>query len=79
MITGNEPFNPCVIVDGEDEENMCEVNAPGITLRQHFALEAMKILLAKSMNRTEWTIAIDAVCLADELIKQLNKNETIQK
>lgn len=72
MIDGNESAMPFVLPRGEDDFSV------GMTKREYFAVLAMNGFLA-SWGQHDLVaaeeIAHDSVCLADALIKELNKTE----
>ena len=72
MTNGNEPafskaafYHPEAGIDGSQE---------GLTKREYFAAMAMQALITKSASSLYYKdSAIEAVQIADELIKSLNK------
>ena len=90
-ITGNESANPffkwneagygdCVVVYSPDGSKQFIPYQEGLTIRQHFACQAMQAILSTVETKDlkfslESVIPLLAVKYADMLIEELNKNE----
>lgn len=83
-ITGNEPINPLI---GKNTDGTYYWNTPGLTIRQHFAIQCLQGILSnpalytvfaksdKDPNEAAEFYALVAVEHADAMIEQLNKEK----
>lgn len=75
MTNGNDPINSVVQtqINSYGDERM-ECTDGGLTKREYFAAMAMQALITKSASSLYYKDStIEAVQIADELIKALNK------